>query len=86
MGEPTATYRQIITGPRWAGVSTFLKDEAFALGLEIKLDIDKGWISETIRCECRGEPDKIMRMASIVDTAIADYSKRIDAAKARTVR
>lgn len=74
MSGPQAVYREIITGPRWAGIDTFLKDMAFELGLDIRLDIDNGWIRKTVRVECRGDADSIMKMSRAVTAALEQYN------------
>jgi hypothetical protein len=71
-----ATYRDIVTGPRWAGISTFVKDAAFGRGLKLDIDIDKGWLRETVRLEVAGDDDSVVKFKCDLHDAILDYQKR----------
>ena len=73
-----ATYRDIITGPRWAGISTFIKDAAFGYGLKLNLDVDKGWLRETNRFEVDGEDGAVAKFRRDLREAILDYQKRTE--------
>lgn len=73
----SATWREIIVGPRWARFSSFLKDECFARGLKLTvLEQDKGWIRETVRFEVEGDGEKIEALKREVYTAVDDYNRR----------
>jgi len=70
-------YREIVTGPRWAGASTFIKDAAFGYGLKLTIEIDKGWIRETIRFQVEGDDGKVERFKRDLHEAMEDYQKRV---------
>lgn len=72
-----STYREIVTGPRWAGASTFIKDAAFGYGLKLTIDIDKGWLRETIRFEVEGEDSRVENFKRDLHAAMEDYQRRV---------
>jgi hypothetical protein len=72
-----STYREIITGPRWAGASTFIKDAAFGYGLKLTIDIEKGWLRETIRFEVEGEDGRVEKFKRDLRSAMEDYQRRV---------
>lgn len=54
-----ARFKSWITGPRWDGLPTELKKAACDLGLDIKIDSDKGLMCETVFFEVTGESKKV---------------------------
>jgi hypothetical protein len=70
-------YREIVTGPRWAGASTFIKDAAFGYGLKLTIEIDKGWLRETIRFEVEGDDSKVDKFKRDLHEAMEDYQRRV---------
>lgn len=54
-----AEWRHIIEGPRWARFPSYLKDECWERGLKLSLDVDKGFIRETVRFEVSGSQDAV---------------------------
>lgn len=70
-------YREIVTGPRWAGASTFIKDAAFGYGLKLTIEIDKGWLRETIRFEVEGEDGRVEKFKRDLHEAMEDYQRRV---------
>lgn len=71
-----ATWREIVEGHRFAGFQSFLKDECFALGLQLTIDSDRGWIRETTRFEVTGDEEKIAKLKRIVYGAIDSHNER----------
>ena len=53
------TYRQILEGPRLAGFSTAIKDYCWENNIDLKIEVDKGWLRETIRLSVTGPEYKI---------------------------
>lgn len=56
-------YRGYGSAPRWMGLSTAIKNSAFAAGLSCEIDVDKGFITESVRFTLRGPEDAIDRFA-----------------------
>ena len=55
-----STLRSRISGPRWANFPGAIRDGCWDKGIEIvKLEVDKGWIRETIRFELKGPRYKL---------------------------
>lgn len=67
-------YRDIVEGPRWAGVSTFIKDECWARGLDLKIEIDKGWILETVRIEITGDDAAVQKFHRELYASLEAYN------------
>lgn len=74
----TASYRGIIEAPRWAGVPSALRDIAFMEGVDLKLDIDKGWVRETVRFSVTGESDFVRRFVRALSASINAYEQTRD--------
>jgi len=51
--------RSWVEAPKWANVSNFIKNLAWELGLECTVEVDKGWIRETVRYVVEGEEAKL---------------------------
>jgi len=58
MEEKTGTIKSYIEAPRWAAFPEFLRNRCFVLGLDLEIDIDKGWIRETVRFKIEGKESK----------------------------
>lgn len=72
-----STFRDLIEGPRWAGISGFIKDTAFLFGLKLNIDVDKGWLRETVRFEVEGGENAVAKFKTTLYDAMADYQKRV---------
>jgi len=48
-------FREILVGPRWAKLPRFVRDECFRRGLDLTIDVEKGWIRESVRVEVKGD-------------------------------
>lgn len=75
------TWREIITGPRWAGISKFVKDECWGRGLKPTLDIEKGWLTETCRIDVTGPEAAVNNLKRDIYAAIEAYRSRTAAAR-----
>lgn len=69
-------YRDIIQGPRWAGISTFIKDECWGRGLDLTIESEKGWIRETVRIEISGDDAKVEAFRRDLYSALEAYRSR----------
>lgn len=49
--------RGILSGPRWARIESALRNIAWDMGLEIRTEADRCWLTETVRFEVSG-PDR----------------------------
>lgn len=63
--------RGIMTGPRWADISSFLKNTAWMYNLDISVEIDKGWITKTVRFAVEGDSEDIDKF----HIAIEEFAK-----------
>jgi hypothetical protein len=73
----SANYRQIVSGPRWAGLSACIKNTAWTLGLELTIDAEKRWLTETVRFEVRGETEAVKRFIAGLESSIRAYNAEI---------
>lgn len=75
MGDPKQhKFKSVIEGPRWAGLSTFMKNSAHMAGVELDLDIDKGWFTETIRFTVQGTKEKVLSFLKAMDRSVEAYN------------
>jgi hypothetical protein len=77
MGQMTdsATWKNSIEGPRWASFPTFLRDECWMRDLDLRIEVEKGWIRETVRFEIKGPKPEVDRFRQEVERAIEAYNK-----------
>ena len=73
--ELTGTIRSAVEGPRWAKLPQFLRDRCFILGLELEMEIDKGWICENVRFEIEGPESKLRRFKRELEESIEAYNR-----------
>lgn len=68
------TYSQILQAPRWAGISSFIRDLAFLYQLKITIEVEKGWIVEKARFVADGAPENIDGFCQRLDEAMKKYN------------
>lgn len=54
MTPEKVTYIDTWSAPRWANVESFVRDQCWALGLTVEIEVDKGWILERGRYRVTG--------------------------------
>jgi len=63
-----------IEGPRWSGIPSFLRRQAWVFpDLELQLHEDRGWINTVVYATVSGPEDQLGEYLRIVDQAIAEY-------------
>ncbi len=62
-----------VEAPKFANVPTFLKNLAWQLGVNIEIEVDKGWLRETVRFKVEGDEEKVKKFASIFNKAAEEY-------------
>jgi hypothetical protein len=60
--------------PRWAGLSTAIREAAFLLGLDLSLECHTHLIWETVFVTVTGDDDKILRFANWLKDAADEYN------------
>jgi len=70
----TATYRNIVEGPRWAGFPSAIKDGAFQEGLDLKIDVEKGLLTEKVRFSVTGETPNVERFRRNLLACVREYN------------
>jgi hypothetical protein len=71
----TKLIRSFIEGPRWAGTENYLRNACWVLGLEIKTEVSKGLIRETVRFEVKGDDNAVDRFVDNLNKTITDWNK-----------
>ena len=79
MEPQLARFSSVCEAPRWANVPSFLRDQAWNLGLKIEVEVDKGWIRERVRFRIEGEPEKVNEFLSRFKEAGEQYNSQIPA-------
>jgi hypothetical protein len=65
--------RSWVEAPKFANVPTFLKNLAWQLGLNIEIEVDKGWLRETVRFKIEGEEAKVKKFTFVFNQAAEEY-------------
>lgn len=68
------TIKSTWAAPRWAKVSSFIKDVAFELGLECEVDVDKGLIRERGRFKVSGDENALRLFKKAFESAAEKYN------------
>lgn len=71
------TWREIIVVPRWGRFPAFLKDICFIRPVKLTIDVEKGWLWETVRFEIQGDGREVDAIRHLVKDAVDDYNKRV---------
>lgn len=69
------TSSTVYEAPRWAGVSCYLKDQAFLLGVQLEIEVEKGWIRENGRFRVTGPADKVDQFMAEFEEAGRRYNE-----------
>lgn len=65
-----------MSGPRWAGVRSFLYEAASATGVRlVSVDSDKGLLTETVYFDAEGEVINLRKFARVLESAMARYNR-----------
>lgn len=72
-----AIWRDHINGPRWANLPTAIKNACWELGLNVKIEIDKGWIRETVRFSIEGSKDELEALREAFARGVSEYNERL---------
>lgn len=75
-----ATYRDIFEAPRWAGGQSLVKSLAWGYGLKLDMDVDKGWLRETVRFHVEGDDQKVANFKRDLHASFENYQKRVSRA------
>jgi hypothetical protein len=68
-----AIVRSWVEAPKFANVPTFLKNLAWQLGINIEIEVEKGWFRETVRFKVEGEETKVKKFFSVFNQAAEEY-------------
>ena len=68
-----AIVRSWVEAPKFANVPTFLKNLAWQLGINIEIEVEKGWLRETVRFKVEGEETKVKKFISVFNQAAEEY-------------
>lgn len=71
------TSSTVYEAPRWAGVASWLKDEAFLAGLDLHIEVEKGWLRERGRFRVSGPPEVVDDFMDLFDRAGRAYNDQL---------
>lgn len=69
-------FREILVGPRWAKLPRYVRDECFRRGLDLSIDVEKGWIRESIRVEVKGDKANVDGFKKDLYAAMDHYNRK----------
>jgi hypothetical protein len=75
MSERQASWKMTYEVHKWAGMESFLKDEAFKLDLELSLQNEKGWLFERGRFKVNGPVSKVREFRYRVNESIRRFNQ-----------
>ena len=64
--EPWSELRLTWVAGRFSGFESWIKGEAFRRELEIRIDVDKGWLESQYRIKMDGPKSKILEMGKFL--------------------
>ncbi len=71
--EPT--FAGYIEAPRWAGFPAFMRNECWLRGLKLEMEVEKGWLRESVRYRVKGNADDLSKLVGDIRDAIKRYNK-----------
>lgn len=75
MTERIGTLKSYVEGPKWAAFPKFLKDAFFMYDLKVVyMDIDKGWIRETVRFKVEGTESNLLKLQKAIEIGVKEYN------------
>lgn len=74
----TKDYRGYVTAPRFAGVPTFIKNLCHMLDLNLDIDVDTGWITQTTRYTICGAEETVRSFEKQLNDALKNYEKGVN--------
>lgn len=69
-------WRGWVRGLRLADLPSFIKTACWERGLPVELDIDKGWIRETVRFKVQGSAEQLKELGDYFNAAVTKYNNR----------
>lgn len=70
--------RGVIEAGRFSGLVAALKTQAHLRGVQCQLDIDRGWLVDTIRYTLTGKQDAVSKLLSDIGQAIYRHNAEVD--------
>lgn len=64
---------EILSGPKFAKLPRLIKDGCWERGLKLEMEVDKGWIRETVRIKVTGPAVRVNDFKRAVYWAIESY-------------
>jgi len=65
-----------VEGPKFAGIPSFLRKLAFELDVDIKIDVDKHFIRETVYFKVEGAESKLRIFKDTFDKSLSEHQSR----------
>lgn len=72
-------WREIIEAPRWARFPKALRNLCFEMGLDLDMEVERGWLREMIRIRVSGAETELAKLQYAVYATIDEYQMRLQA-------
>jgi hypothetical protein len=69
-----SVYKNVVRGPRWCGLTQFIRDAAFSLNLEDKTVEYPGWFRSTWHVEMSGKAEDIVTFHNSLIEALERFN------------
>ena len=75
MPERIGTITSYFEGPRWAAFPSYIKTTCHMLGLKLDMEVDKGFLRETVRFKVVGPESALRQFNAQLEADVTDYNK-----------
>ncbi len=76
MVEDQFSFKGVVEAPRFARFPTFLRDMCFQEGLDLRIEVEKHWVRETVRYEVSGPRMTAIRCMALIEAGLDEWNER----------
>ena len=70
-----SVWTEIITAPRWGQLPKAFRNMCWERGLSLEIEVDQGWIMETIRIRVSGPEAKVSRFKNAFYAVVGEWEE-----------
>ena len=74
--EKLPSWSYVLEAPRFAKFPSWLKDAVWGTDMKLEMEVDKGWLRETVRFKVTGPQAQLDRLMSAFEETLDDYNNR----------
>lgn len=69
-----ATMKFTLEGPRWAGISEFVRDYCFSHDIKLDMDVQTGWFKEKCYVKMEGTNAQVLAAERDIKASVNQYN------------